>query len=206
MIPSIEELGPQFRVFAPDLPGFGKTSADHVLGIDELADVTAEWMDAEGLEQAHVFANSFGCQVAAELAIRYPTKVARLVLQGPSTDATRRTWYQQILFWLRDAPRERPSLLPVVVRDYLRSGTLRLARTFRLALERPLEARLPLVRAPTLVIRGTDDPLVTREWATQVVRALPHGSLEELSGAHALNYSQPDLLARTLIRFYTARD
>jgi pimeloyl-ACP methyl ester carboxylesterase len=35
--------------------------------------------------------NSFGCQIAVELAVRHPDRVAGLVLVGPTMDSSART-------------------------------------------------------------------------------------------------------------------
>ncbi|MFX9973350.1 alpha/beta hydrolase, partial [Acinetobacter baumannii] len=52
----------------------------------EQADVLAEWFSKNGIAKAHVFANSYGCQVAAQLTATYPHLVDRLILSGPTTD------------------------------------------------------------------------------------------------------------------------
>jgi 2-hydroxy-6-oxonona-2,4-dienedioate hydrolase len=45
---------------------------------------------------------------------------------------------------------------------------------------------------PTLVIRGEHDPIVPQQWAEEVCRLLPHGSLVVIPGAaHTLNYTEP---------------
>src|SRR5262249_30277802 len=47
MVPLAQALAPFYRVFAPDLPGFGKSDPpDHVLNVPELADALSAWMDA----------------------------------------------------------------------------------------------------------------------------------------------------------------
>ena len=77
-------LATNFRVLAPDMVGFGYTErpagvqynmenwVSHILG----------FMDALGIEKAHVVGNSFGGGLALALAIRAPQRVDRLVLMG----------------------------------------------------------------------------------------------------------------------------
>ena len=67
-------------MLTPDLPGFGEsTKPRHVLTLPELADCLYSWMRARGIERAMLIGNSFGCQILAELALRHPEMVDRLV-------------------------------------------------------------------------------------------------------------------------------
>lgn len=87
MVPTAELLAPRHPVYVPDLPGFGKSEGpDRIPEVPGLADLLAKWMEAAGVERAALLGNSFGCQVAAELAARHPEIVEGLVLQGPTTD------------------------------------------------------------------------------------------------------------------------
>ena len=101
-----------------------------------------------------VLGNSFGCQVAVELAVRHPEHVRGLVLVGPTMDPAARTTSRQILRWLRDTAREDPLQLPILLRDIYDAGLHRVIGTLAHALRDPIEDKLPLVRVPVLVTRG----------------------------------------------------
>ncbi len=97
---TIPALATRFRVLAPDMVGFGYTErpagvqydmhtwVSHILG----------FMDATGVDKAHVIGNSFGGALALALAIRAPLRVDRLVLMGsaglsfPITEGLERVW------------------------------------------------------------------------------------------------------------------
>jgi pimeloyl-ACP methyl ester carboxylesterase len=65
--------------------------------------------------------------------------------------------------------------------------------------DRP-ERRLAAVAAPTLVVRGERDAIVSREWARRVAAGVRDGRLAEVpTSAHAVNYAAPDALA-SLVR------
>ena len=49
-----------------------------------------------------VLGNSSGCQVAVDLAVRYPNCICGLILVDPTVDPAARTASRQILRWLRD--------------------------------------------------------------------------------------------------------
>ena len=87
---SIAPLAHRFRVVAPDLPGFGRSDKpDAPYSIDWFADVVAALLDAKKIERAHVVGNSLGGQIAMAMALRHPTRIARLVLVAPSGIGTR---------------------------------------------------------------------------------------------------------------------
>lgn len=80
----LEPLGEDAEVFAPDLPGFGASlDVDPVGGPAALADVVVEVLDAVGAARAVVVGVSMGGDVALNLALRHPERVAGLVLLAP---------------------------------------------------------------------------------------------------------------------------
>ncbi|MFC5477089.1 MULTISPECIES: alpha/beta fold hydrolase [Oxalobacteraceae] len=93
-------LARQFRVLAPDMVGFGYTErpAGVQYNMDTWVSHIIDFMDALGIERAHVVGNSFGGGLALALAIRAPQRVNRLVLMGsagiafPITEGLDRVW------------------------------------------------------------------------------------------------------------------
>lgn len=204
MVPTAELLAPHHRVYIPDLPGFGESEGpERVPSVSDLADFLAEWMEAVRVSRAAFLGNSFGCQVAAELAVRRPDLVEKLVLQGPTTDPRARTAAGLITRWLLDAPKESPSQGLIILRDYRQAGLRRAADAFRRMLEDHIEEKLPRIEMPTLVVRGSRDPIVPQRWAEEVTDLLPEGRLVVIPGAaHTLNYSAPLELSRVVLPFF----
>jgi 2-hydroxy-6-oxonona-2,4-dienedioate hydrolase len=202
-VPTLERLAPTHRGYAVDLPGFGRSDKpDHTLTVAELADALATWMTSAELARAAVVGNSFGCQIATEFAVRNPERTTCLVLLGPTMDPRALTAARQIARWLRNSVHERPSQLPLLVRDYRAAGLRRTAQTFRYALQDRIEQRLPRIAKPALVVRGERDPIVPQRWAEEAARLLPQGRLMVVPGAgHTLNYNAPEETARILTRF-----
>ena len=200
MVPTAERLAPLCNVYAPDLPGYGRSAKPaKILSLPELADALAGWMQAAGLEKAHLVGNSFGCQIIAEFALRHPARVERLVLQGPTVDPGARSLRQQLVRLARNSLREPRSLGPISTRDYWNAGLRRAWATMKIALRDRIEDKLPRIQAPTLVVRGTRDPLVPHAWAERAARLLPRGTLGEIPGApHTINYSAPDAFVKLI--------
>src|SRR5438132_171534 len=193
VVPTAHELAPLCPVYAVDLPGYGDSVKPHaILGLAELADALAAWMDAMRFPAAHLVANSFGCQVLAEFALRHAHRVDRLVFQGPTVDPKARTVRQQLGRLLQNSSSEKTGLGWITVVDYVKAGMRRIRATIRMAIEDRIEDKLPGITAPTLVVRGDKDPLVPQEWAEEVVRRLPKGELKVLPGlGHTINYTAP---------------
>ena len=190
MVPTAERLAPYRRVFAPDLPGFGRSeNPPRVLDVPGLSDVLAAWMGEVGLKSAVLVGNSFGCQIIADLAVRHPERVEKAILQGPTMDPRGRTVLRQVGLFLLDMPREPLSFVPIELLDLVNAGARRAWRTFRYALEDRIEEKLPYMQVPTLVVRGSQDLIVPQRWAKQVTELLPMGRLSVIPGAaHTANY------------------
>lgn len=76
-----EALAAERTVYALDLPGHGGSTKDVGEGdLASLVDVVVGFMDAMGLDKAHVFGHSMGGAVAGSLAIKHPEKVQSLAL------------------------------------------------------------------------------------------------------------------------------
>ncbi len=203
MVPVLERLALHYRVYAPDLPGFGKSEGPpRTLDVAGLSDSLAAWMRAVHLESAVLVGNSVGCQIIADLALRHPERVERAVLQGPTMDPRGRSIPRLIGRFLLNMLRDSPSLAPIELLDYLDAGIGRAWRTFRYALEDRIEDKLPRVRVPTLVVRGSRDPIVPQRWAEEAAGLLPKGRLAVVRGAaHTANYAAPSEFARVIRAF-----
>jgi pimeloyl-ACP methyl ester carboxylesterase len=85
MLTTMWELARDYRVIAPDLPGFGDSAKPSARYDSEFfARWLTAFLDALGIERAHLVGNSMGGRVAIETALRAPERVARLGLLAPS--------------------------------------------------------------------------------------------------------------------------
>jgi 2-hydroxy-6-oxonona-2,4-dienedioate hydrolase len=133
LVPIAEELASDSPVYAPDMPGFGRSEKPgNVLNISELADALVAWMDACGLDRAVMLGNSMGCQIIIECALRYSERVSAMVLVGPTTEPGRRNFFRQTIRLLATGLLEPPGILPVVLSDYLKAGLRRTIKTIRI--------------------------------------------------------------------------
>jgi pimeloyl-ACP methyl ester carboxylesterase len=92
--------------------------------------------------------------------------------------------------------------MPLLLHDYWEAGLQRFRDSFRMALKDRIEDKLPRVQAPTLVVRGSRDPIVPQRWAERVTELLPRGRLAVIpGGTHTLNFAAPLELVRVVEPF-----
>ena len=78
---NLEFAAIRHRVYAPDLPGFGRTEKPRArYGVAYFTRFIERYMDDRGLRSAAVVGASLGGRVALELALKYPKRVKKLVL------------------------------------------------------------------------------------------------------------------------------
>lgn len=197
MLPLARVLAESFTAYVPDLPGQGRSAPRaEAKGMRGLAAALGDWMEAAGLAQPPVIANSMGCQIVTLLAAEQPERVGPMVLIGPTVDPARRRGRHQLFAALRDSAREPWALLVRAARDDAAVGPRALLSTAREVLADRVEDRLPRIPQPTAVVRGGEDPFVGPEWAERAALLLPRGRLFSVAGEpHAVHYTRPDLIA-----------
>ena len=148
---------PVLRVFEDrdvrvvELPRFGALQG---FGPNDAAAWLGDWLEEEGLDGADVAGHSLGGLIAAELAVRRPEAVRRLVLVAPAGVPTGRGVSGHalpLLATLRGAPLP---LLAHAVRDGLRAGPASLLRGGLYAIRQDVRADLAALRVPTLLVWG----------------------------------------------------
>jgi 4,5:9,10-diseco-3-hydroxy-5,9,17-trioxoandrosta-1(10),2-diene-4-oate hydrolase len=78
---NIGALAEKHRVFAPDLPGFGRTDkAPLIRDLNVLVKFINDFMVAMNIPRASLIGNSMGGGLVLQFAVDYPDKVAKLVL------------------------------------------------------------------------------------------------------------------------------
>src|SRR5204862_461046 len=197
VLPLARSLVDSFSAFVPDLPGQGQSEQLRgAINLAEHADSLGAWVAANELARPAFVANSMGCQVVTELAVRRREQVGPMVLVGLTVDPARRGRRHQLFSALRDSAREPFSLIALAARDDLATGPRVLLSTARTVLADRIEERLPLIEQPTVVVHGDQDAFVGREWAERVATLLPRGRLQVVPGEpHAVHYTRPELVA-----------
>ena len=190
-------LATRRRVYALDLPGFGRTEdPDSIPDCAALAHAVRSWVRALGIDRAHLLAHSQGAQVASELADADPALVASLILAGATRGERDPNLAVLALRLLRDVPREEIGLLRVAAGAYLRAGPIRMIGTNHLLNHEDTVATLARVQIPTLILRGARDPVVTPAAVAAMVTTGCARAITVPRAPHALHWSRPRAVAR----------
>jgi 3-oxoadipate enol-lactonase len=199
----------EFKVITFDNRGTGQSSSpegvDYTIAL--LADDAAALLDALGVDAAHVYGVSLGGMIAQEVALRHPEKVRSLVLGatwpgGPhavppeagaaaaltefvGTGESITPAFLEVLFSPAFLPEASAALAEFgqLLADYPATPTEVLAAQAQAAGRLDTYDRLPEITAPTLVIHGTDDPLIPTENGRILAERIPGAELILLEGA-----------------------
>jgi pimeloyl-ACP methyl ester carboxylesterase len=200
----------EFRVIIFDNRGTGQSdfSEDVDYTIPLLADDAAALLDFLGVDAAHVYGVSMGGMIAQELALRHPDKVRSLILGatwpgGPNAVASEPEAIQALVDQGSAADGAvSPALLDVLFSpEYVAEHGSELLERFQGMGDYPetspeayaaqLQAigrydtydRLPDIAAPTLVLHGTDDPLLPVANGRILAERIPGAKLVLFEGA-----------------------
>jgi pimeloyl-ACP methyl ester carboxylesterase len=166
-------------------------------------------LDHLGIEQAHVVGASLGGMIAQSMAISRPERVSSLA-SIMSTTGNRRVGFPRLRalgVLLRRAPDTREAYVEHAVRLFRQIGSpgfetdeARLRDAAAAAFDRghhpagtgrqlaaivasgDRTARLPELRVPTVVIHGTDDPLIPFRAGVATARAVPEAEFLPIPG------------------------
>ena len=220
--PYVAPLSARHRLIAPSHPGFGTSGmSDWIDAVDDIAYIYLELLDRLKLDQVDVIGCSIGGWIAAEIAIKSPKSIRRLVLVGPvgvktgpvdrldvpDIFALPQSTLEKLLFHDPERMRMDPSRLSdeqlaIAVRN---RETLALL-TWEPYMHNPkLRHRLHRVTAPTLFLRGESDGLVSADYLAAYARLLPNARTDTIAQAgHAPHAECPEDFARKVLAFLDA--
>jgi pimeloyl-ACP methyl ester carboxylesterase len=208
-----------YGVLAPDLPGHGRSSGPPLPTIADMADWTADLINAAGVAKARLVGHSMGSLIALETAARHPAKVSALSLIGTAAtmtvgpdllkaaEANDRSAIDMVSIWGLGFQAELGgSLAPGLwmhsgaqrVLEQCRPGVLfndlRACNAYQNAL-----AAAAGVTVPTTFILGERDMMTPAKAGKMLAAALPNARTILLRGAgHMMMAERPDELLAAL--------
>ena len=202
--PAHHLLAGQYRVIAFEMPGFG-TSAENTRSTDmaDLARTMAQAAGALGLDRFNLWGTSFGGKVALWLAAQAAERVTALVLEAPAAirpeggrpPAGTPAEMARLLFAHPERVPPLPQVDPAVAAQ---TGRL-VARLIGPGRDPALEARLPGIATPTLVLFGTLDRMIPSQMGRHYKALLPNCNLVLVYDAgHAIGTDRPEAFAEVV--------
>lgn len=176
----IDRFANEYRVIAVDTRGHGASPrGNKPFTLETFADDLKNLLDSLNIEKANILGFSDGGNIAVIFALKYPERVASLVLNGAN---------------LFPSGLKSSFLIPVKVlfavfsllSHFSRRAKRRSELLYLMAKQPNIQPeRLSSIRCPVLVIAGTQD--VIKEKHTKLIAAsLPDSSLCFLKGGHSI--------------------
>jgi pimeloyl-ACP methyl ester carboxylesterase len=228
-LPFHEQLAKTGRVIAPAHPGCAQS--DENKDVDVIEDVVfhyLEVLDALKLDQFDLVGHCLGGWIAAELAVRHPEKIRKLVLIGasglfvqgaligdifmnaqPEFGSSYAT-LRELLFSSADQPNALdmfPDGKGEIDDEVRRYQMLRLSSRVGFKppyfYNHPLRNRLHRISSPTLVIWGEKDSFVPRSHGETYAKLIPNsGELKIIAAAgHSAHVEKPEETAKLVSDF-----
>lgn len=193
----------------------------HPFDLDDLVEDFAELLDTLNLERPVVMGVSFGAIIALKFAMRYPNRLDRLIVQGvgarseggliqqiaatvlarfplPADSA----FVNQFFNLLFGGKQKRDSLFEFVTQQIWQTDQSVMAHRFRLVEELNLENQLHHIKAPTLVLTGERDVLVSARSLQTLCDEIPNVRSERLPGCgHLAFVTKPEAIAAKVAGF-----
>lgn len=228
-LPFHEKLAKSARVIAPAHPGCAQSDENN--DVDVIEDVVfhyLEVLDALKLEIFDLVGHCVGGWIAAEIAVRHPEKIRRLVLIGasglfvegaligdifmnaqPEFGSSYATLREMLFSSANQAnalemfPDGKGELEDEVRRYQMLRLSSRIGFKPPYFYNRPLRNRLHRITAPTLVIWGEKDGFVPRSHGETYAKLIPNsGEPKIIPGAgHSVHVEKPEETAMLVVDF-----
>ena len=191
----IAHFSQRFRVLALDTRGHGKSPRGEApFTIRQFARDLLAFLDARGIERAHLLGFSDGGNIALVFALAHPERVGKLVLNGANlnTRGVKRSVQVPIelgyrmarLFaGLRAKARANAEMLGLMVND-----------------PNVAPEELAALTAPTLVIAGEND-MIREDHTRLIAERIPNARLAFVPGDHVVAAKTPAAFTREVERF-----
>jgi 3-oxoadipate enol-lactonase len=210
-------LAPHFRILRHDLPGHGHSHPpEEPVSVESIARGVLGVLDDLHVERASFCGVSLGGMVAMWLGANAPERVDRLVLASTGAKlGAREDFYARAKLvrdegtaavvdgvrerWFTPAFRDSPTALRIL--DELAAVPPEAyAACCEAAGDFDLRAELGRIAAPTLVVAGAEDPLVTPDVVEALVGGIPDAHAAEIpDAAHLANVEQPEAFDAAVI-------
>jgi 3-oxoadipate enol-lactonase len=225
--PFISGLAAQYRVIAMDNRGIDDSqTAATAWTMRDMAEDARAVLDAEGLQRAHIAGTSMGGMIAQTLALEFPERVGRLILMAtsfggreslPPLPAAASVLLPAPGLSVAELQRRALGVLTgpgfaqaraelIAELAVLREKSPTRGRVFKAQFAAIAESdRSQRVRdlvMPTLVLHGSEDPLIPVENGKQLASRIPDAKLLVLDGCgHFPHVEQPDVTVRAILEF-----
>ncbi|MFL7813904.1 MAG: alpha/beta fold hydrolase [Anaerolineales bacterium] len=204
-----------WRVYAPDLPGHGKSGGPGLQRIADYGETLAGWIHSLDLPKVFLVGHSMGGAIALWLAVQHPELVRGLVListgarlpvnlaliEELSTPQGALAAVDRILGWSFNPGTPKP-LIEGVRKAMLETRPSVLAGDFLACDAVDLRSELAGISLPTLVLVGENDKMTPLKYSEELAVEISGAELQVIRGAgHMLPLEAPERVEEALRMF-----
>ncbi len=227
--PQLDELGRSMRVISWNMPGYGGSDPLPEMTFEALAGAVRSFMDALQLETAHIAGQSIGGMIAQEFALRFPERVASLILIATTPafggrDEGFKTEFLKARMKPLDEGRTMAELAPEFVPQIVGSkasdaaiaaaiqsmasvpeNSYRAVVTCLVTFDR--YADTAAIGQPACLIAGAEDRNAPARTMEKMAARMPRGAFHQIEGAgHLVNLEAPDVTNTILKQFLQSNE
>lgn len=203
-----------YKIFLPDLPGFGKNSdIDKIYSLEDYADFVLDYITKNQINSPILLGHSFGGRISLVVGAKQPSLIKSLVLTGVPGFIPTAKLKVNFFYYLAKIGKVIFSIWPFSILantarkclykgagafDYYHtSGFLR--ETFKKIIRTDLEPYMKMIKIPTILIWGGEDT-ITPVWIAEKMVNLIKGSKLIIvpNEGHAFIYKNPGRFVKTL--------
>ena len=201
----IKFLSNYFKVTAPDILGFGKSSPlERPYSVDDYCDFLEEFINKRKLKSPHILAHSFGARVAFKYLGERGGDADRLIITGGAGIVKPRSprYMRRV-----KAYRRVKKLFPKFAERHFGSEEYRtlsplMKESYKLIVNEDLQGCAKNIKNKTLLLYGRDDTVTPASEEGKVFNNLIVGSrLEIMDGGHFCFSEHPDEFNQTVYNF-----
>ncbi len=212
--PMLEHLSREFRVIAPEHPGFGRTQIpEWMMSIGDLAYFYLDLLDNLDLKNVHLVGHSLGGWLSAEIAVRNSARLKSITLMAPAGIANPDAPFGDIFAWgpeeaarnqfysqeLAEKRLKATPDLDIVLQN--KAATARLGWSPRLS-NPQLKYWIHRINKPTQLVWGRDDKIIPHACNNAWISGIANAKLHTLNECgHSIHSEKPSEAAALIAAF-----
>lgn len=196
LMPFLRRAG--FRVYAPDLPGYGRSQKpkNFSYSVQDEANIVVAFMDKLGLKQVDLGGHSMGGWIVQLIAYQHPDRIHRLMIFDSAGLHDKPTWNTDLflptsalqLDQLDALLMPNPPQVPAFISNDILRGAKEDGWVIRRAMDSMLtgadttDAMLSKLKMPVLIVWGSRDQITPLSEGEQMHKLIPQSKLEVVQG------------------------
>jgi pimeloyl-ACP methyl ester carboxylesterase len=196
LTPYLAQVG--FRVYRPDLPGFGRSErpAGFSYSVHDQAEVVVGFLDVLGLKQVDLGGWSMGGWIVQLVAARHPERVKRLMLFDSAGIYEKPAWNTQLFTPTSAAELDQLEALlmphPRKIPGFVAKDVVRISNGHAWVIHRAVASMLtgqdttdnllPGFKMPVLIVWGAEDKITPPSQSERIHQLVPQSQLEVFAG------------------------